>query len=210
MAFLDPNKEIVRTRGRKLPHWFQEGCTVYETIRLCDSLPAAILRPWEARRGLWLRAYGVDVERADWRDRFAELPGDVRLAFHAEWSEGMEALLDAGHGACVLDEPGVRPIVEAALRHWDGVRWRLGDFVVAGNHAYALMTPLEGFEITEEMGHLKRLDDAGDPPPPRDERADLAARGIRPAGAEPRPARIHPGLHRLTLPGAAGALSAAG
>ena len=34
------------------------------------------------------------------------------------------------------------------MRHFDGVRFSLGDFVVAGNHFHALLTPLPGFHGT--------------------------------------------------------------
>ena len=157
MGFLTPHKPIVRTKGRKLPHWFQEGCTVFVTGRLADSLPEAAHRRWRVRQRNWLASHGVDTRDPAWREAFAALPGDVRRAFHEAFSAGFQDLLDQGHGACLLREPAVAGVVEEAMTHFDRRRYLLGERVLAGNHFHALLTPLPGFDATREVTLWKRI-----------------------------------------------------
>ncbi len=58
----------------------------------------------------------------------------------SEWQKW----LDARHGSCVLEIPCVRELVIHALRVFAGVRYELGEHVVAPNHVHALIrTALE-------------------------------------------------------------------
>ena len=157
MSFLNPNRSVERTRGRKLPHWFQEGCTVSVTARLADSLPASAMTDWRQKQRVWLRGSGIDIDDPRWREAFAELPGEFRRRFHEEFTEGFQKMLDAGHGCCLLAEPEVAGVVEEALTHFDGLRYAIGDRVLAGNHFHALMTPLNGFRVRAEVTAIKRI-----------------------------------------------------
>lgn len=51
----------------------------------------------------------------------------------------MHALLDAGHGECLLQRCAVRAIVENSLKYFDGQRYLLGDFVIMPNHVHLLV-----------------------------------------------------------------------
>ena len=157
MKCFDPNLPVERTRGRKLPHWFQAGCTVYVTGRLADSLPRSAYKAWRAAQARWLHGLRIDTRDPAWRDAFKELPGEVRRRFHAEFSEGFQRLLDRGHGACILREEPVAAVVEEAMQHFDGVRYLRGDGVLAGNHFHALLTPLPGFDVRAEVTKWKRI-----------------------------------------------------
>lgn len=64
----------------------------------------------------------------------------------------MEAWLDAGEGSCVLRDPVIRGIVQAALQHFDGERYELGDFVVMPNHVHVLFRPF-GTHRIEDILH---------------------------------------------------------
>jgi type I restriction enzyme R subunit len=46
--------------------------------------------------------------------------------------------LDSNQGRCVLRQPELAKIVADALMHFDGVRYRMGDFVVMPNHVHLL------------------------------------------------------------------------
>src|SRR5204862_6392833 len=50
------------------------------------------------------------------------------------WHDG----LDAGHGACVLRQRALAEVVENSLRHFDGDRYELLDFVIMPNHVHLL------------------------------------------------------------------------
>lgn len=53
--------------------------------------------------------------------------------------EQRQALLDAGHGSCVLRDPRIAALVERALFFFDGQRYRLLAWVVMPNHVHVLI-----------------------------------------------------------------------
>lgn len=135
--FFDPQSEFLVT-SRSLPHWEQPGVTYFITIRTADSIPAAVLDLWESQRQDWLRRHGVDPQRPDWRLQLNLLPPRLRQTFHREFTARFERHLDDCHGDCVLRQPHLAKIVANSLRHFDGERYHLGDFVVMPNHIHLL------------------------------------------------------------------------
>ena len=115
------------------------------TFRLADAAPAHLLLRWQKQREGWLRNFGIAHGSPGWQAAFTALPPDLRREYHARFTRGFQRLLDRGHGSCILSRPEVAAVVEAVLRHFDGVRYRLGDFVVMPNHVHVLFTPLAGF-----------------------------------------------------------------
>ncbi|MEI6072908.1 MAG: class I tRNA ligase family protein [Verrucomicrobiae bacterium] len=138
--------EPVKIRqGASLPHWEQAKTTFAVTFRLADSLPRSVLSEIaEDRRTLALRALEgkllSDHEAAEWQKLF---------------SEKIQALLDAGHGACHLAEPEVAGIVLDALRHFDGDRYELHACCIMPNHVHAVFTPGGGHELSKILHSLK-------------------------------------------------------
>ena len=65
------------------------------------------------------------------------------------------AHLDAGHGACWLKDPRVSTLVENALLHFDGRRYRLLAWCVMPNHVHALVEMQEGFPLSEVVHSWK-------------------------------------------------------
>ena len=55
---------------------------------------------------------------------------------HPGWNDH----LDACHGSCVLKRPALADEVSKSLRHFDGDRYQLHDFVVMPNHVHLLAT----------------------------------------------------------------------
>ncbi len=184
------------------------------TARLADSLPASAMTDWRQKQRVWLRGSGIDIDDPRWREAFAELPGEFRRRFHEEFTEGFQKMLDAGHGCCLLAEPEVAGVVEEALTHFDGLRYAIGDRVLAGNHFHALMTPLNGFRVRAEVTAIKRITAKRIHEIRGTFRAGVAAGKLRPPRAEPGAVAEDPGVHRvaLTPPGAqhAGAEHAGG
>ena len=99
---------------RHLPHWTQKDVTYFVTFRLADSLPKEKLDLWYVERELWFKDH-------------QEPYSDIELAEYAQcFSERINGWLDAGSGSCILADPARAHIVEQALRHFDGERYRLG------------------------------------------------------------------------------------
>lgn len=61
----------------------------------------------------------------------------------------IEQLLDAGHGACWLEHPSVADIVENALLHGDGARYRLLAWCVMPNHIHALIETNSAYPVSK-------------------------------------------------------------
>lgn len=104
-----PIHKFWHSRGY-LPHCDTPGLLQFITFRLNDSLPSQVLRH-------------LMQETDDEMQRFKRI----------------EALLDAGHGECWLERPSVANIVEDALLHDDGQRYRLLAWCVMPNHVHVLI-----------------------------------------------------------------------
>ena len=63
--------------------------------------------------------------------------------------------MDKGHGACVLKEEANAAIVEQAIRHFDGERYRLGHFVVMPNHVHLIVRPIMGNALSDILHSWK-------------------------------------------------------
>jgi REP element-mobilizing transposase RayT len=124
----DPESPV-RIYQRNLPHWRQEGATYFTTFRLADSLPEARLLELSARRAAWERANPPPRSEGQWK------------ALARTTIEHIERWLDEGAGSCMLRQTIAGDIVEAKLRHFDGVRYELGAYVVMPNHVHALVRP---------------------------------------------------------------------
>ncbi len=107
---------------RRLPHWEQSQATYFVTFRLADALPASVVQMLDERRRL-----GALSEIEDW-----------------EW---LDSYLDAGSGTGLLARPSCAQIVEGTLRHFDGVRHHLSDFVVMPNHVHSLVQPIGPYDL---------------------------------------------------------------
>src|SRR5262249_11571853 len=58
--------------------------------------------------------------------------------FQKTFNRCREAFLDTCHGRCLLKRPELAQIVAESLLHFDGQRYRMGDFVVMPNHVHLL------------------------------------------------------------------------
>lgn len=121
-----------RTRGY-LPHYDHPGTVQALTFRLADSLPAELYERWERE----LRERDSEEER-------------VR-----ELSQRCEHWLDAGHGQCLLQRPECAEIVENAMLHFNGVRYRLRAWCIMPNHVHCLAELHPEFQIGEVVHSWK-------------------------------------------------------
>ena len=116
-----PNGEGPRgwySRGY-LPHFDGGEVAQSITFRTAGSLPADLLRSWTEERR-----------------RSSTTEADVKLA------ERVEQHLDAALEARLLANPRVAKMMEDALLHFDGERYRMHAWAVMPNHVHALATPV--------------------------------------------------------------------
>jgi REP element-mobilizing transposase RayT len=130
----------------KLPHLKKAGVIYFVTFRLADSLPAHEVARLKHERQ-------VILEQA----RAAKSP----LTWHEEeqllswYCDKVETLLDAGHGACWLSQPGAADLVAGALNFFAGQRYELRAWVVMPNHVHAVVWPMPGNTLSEILHSWK-------------------------------------------------------
>jgi len=137
LHYFDPSTPIGRLRGGNLPHWRQDGAIYFVTWRTADSMPHERVDQWTEQRDAWLKAHPEPWSLRDEEEYYRLFPD--------RW----EAWLDEGHGECLLATPEVRQIVEEVLRHEDGTKYRLEDFIVMPNHVHVLASPLGKHTLSE-------------------------------------------------------------
>jgi type I restriction enzyme R subunit len=131
------SKQGVAIVERRLPHWSQAGTIAFITWRTWDSMPEAVLERWLAERNAWLLRQGIDPDHDGWRARLGLLAPALRAEYQ-QFADRWNEHLDEGHGQCVLRRTELAAEVAASLRHFDGDRYDLTDFVVMPNHVHLL------------------------------------------------------------------------
>jgi alanine-synthesizing transaminase len=117
-----------------LPHFDGGEVTQFVTIRLFDSVPTNVLRQWMME---------LEQQVSDESER--------AITLHRK----IEAYTDQGFGECWLQQAEIAEIVERALLHFDGERYRLSAWVVMPNHVHFLMAPLSGHSLPKILQSLK-------------------------------------------------------
>ena len=136
--FFDPGAEV-DVSWRKLPHWDQRDAYYFLTWRTADSIPAPALEQWHHERTCWLAAHGILCQKQeDWQGEIEKLPEAEHREFYRLFTQRWHELLDAGHGKCLLRDPGASEIVAENLRHGEGVHYELEAWVVMPNHVHVL------------------------------------------------------------------------
>jgi type I restriction enzyme R subunit len=134
--FFDPNAELHIGKHCR-PHWSQAGAVVFITFRANDSIPRAVIENWEQEKQEWLRLRGWDAE-THWSVIVPTLSAKDKADFHKTFNRTRETFLDTCHGRCLLKRPELARIVADSFHHFDGQRYRLGDFVVMPNYVHLL------------------------------------------------------------------------
>jgi tetratricopeptide (TPR) repeat protein len=148
-TFLHPDKPIDRYKIN-LPHWRQEGATYAITFRLADSLPKSVIDEYMTEKQ---RLYSM-LEKA-----IAD--GDETMARNCDerlrelYSSRVESALDAGHGACLMNDPEIARIVADAIRHFDGDRYELAAWCLMPNHVHLIIKPRAGHQLGDIIRGIK-------------------------------------------------------
>jgi len=101
-----------------LPHFDADALIQLITFRLADSLPKVIFDELVA-----LASSDVDLRQK------------------------IETMIDNGLGTCALRDPVIAAVVQNALHHFDGARYRLIAWVVMPNHVRVLIEQIGGFPL---------------------------------------------------------------
>ena len=128
------------TEGENLPHWTCNNAIYHLSFRLADSVP-------QSKREEWLRERESIVENAKRMNRSLTEQEEKRVQFL--YSERIEKYLDDGHGECCLAKPEIAAIVENALKHFDGERYRLHAWAIMPNHVHVVVEPVAGHELSK-------------------------------------------------------------
>ncbi len=115
-----------------LPHLDSNDVIQHVTFHLADSLPK------ETLLRIWAEIQELKPEQKDIEKR-----------------RRIEALIDAGHGACWLQRPDCAQIVQDALLHFDTERYRMIAWVVMPNHVHALFQTMNGWSMNAVVGSWK-------------------------------------------------------
>jgi REP-associated tyrosine transposase len=116
-----------RSRGY-LPHFDQPGLVQSLTFRLHDAVPSAVIDSWKTRLA-WIE----NLPAAD--------PREVKLR------KLLSRYEDAGHGSCWLRDKRIAALVEEALLHFDGQRYRVIAWCVMPNHVHGLIETRGGWPL---------------------------------------------------------------
>jgi type I restriction enzyme R subunit len=119
------------------PHWSQDGAVVFITFRTHDSIPREVIERWDREKSDWILRRGCS-ESGHWTRLVELLSERDRAEFHRTFNRCREDYLDTCHGRCLLRQPKLSSIVADSLLHFDGDRYRMGDFVVMPNHVHLL------------------------------------------------------------------------
>lgn len=122
------------------PHWSQAGAIVFLTFRTHDSIPREVVERWDREKLDWLTRKGCVVSGQDWSSLIKSLNDSDRIRFNRHFDRCRETFLDTCYGECLLRRPELAQIVADTLLHFDGQRYRMGDFVVMPNHVHLLVT----------------------------------------------------------------------
>jgi REP element-mobilizing transposase RayT len=144
--FYDKRAKLTITY-RNRPHWKQSGKVHFITWRQADSLAKVQLEQIKRDRDAWAKRYGMQD--------IGSLPYAVQKEHHRLFRARVEQWLDAGAGSCALRKPEARDVIRETLYLFDGERYRLGSFAIAGNHVHVLMVPLPGYDLSRIMHSWK-------------------------------------------------------
>ena len=142
-----PNPLVAGLHFRgKLPHLKKEGAAYFVTFRLADSLPAHEVSRLKHERQIILEQARAAKSPLTWHEEQQLL---------AWYCDKVEALLDAGHGACWLSKAEIARLVAGALNHFVGQRYELRAWVVMPNHVHAVVWPMQGHTLSDILHSWK-------------------------------------------------------
>ena len=119
-----------------LPHLDQPNMIQSINFRLHDAVPEAVIERWQQE------LHG----RSD-------LPQDHPIVVNLR--HRLVLYEDSGHGACWLRDERIATLVENALFHFDGERYRLIAWCIMPNHVHVLIETFPGYRLDKVLHSWK-------------------------------------------------------
>jgi REP element-mobilizing transposase RayT len=82
---------------------------------------------------------------------------DSEALINRDFRRQVERYLDKGHGACHLRRPDVAGLVCGAMRHFEGQRYVLKEWVVMPNHVHVVLWPMPNELLSEILKSWKQF-----------------------------------------------------
>src|SRR5205085_1013306 len=86
------------------------------------------------------------------QNRFTNVKTESKYQLEYEYFSKIEKYLDSNKGSCWLKNPEIAACIAAALRHFDGERYRLFAWTIMPNHVHVLFEVLPGQSLSS-IGH---------------------------------------------------------
>jgi REP element-mobilizing transposase RayT len=109
-----------------LPHFDRPDILQSITFRLHDAVPEHVVQRWKTELNWVEKLPATDPQEVELRKRIAKYE-------------------DSGHGSCWLRDERIAILVEHALLHFDGQRYRLIAWCIMPNHVHVLVETREGW-----------------------------------------------------------------
>ena len=151
----NPLRSGIHTRGY-LPHVKREGARYFVTFRLDDSLPKVVLLKHQAERAARLQRFYAQQEAAK-KSKAAPAPVENLDDIERDYFRKLEAYLDKGCGECWLRRAEIAGTVAAAIRFFEGQRYRPDAWVVMPNHVHAVLWPMPNHTLSTITQSWKRF-----------------------------------------------------
>lgn len=119
-----------------LPHLDSPGLLQSINFRLHDALPHHVVERWK--------------QELHWGEALAQ---DDRIAVVLR--QRIASYEDAGYGACWLRDERIASLVENALLHFDGQRYRLIAWCIMPNHVHVLIETWPGYRLDKVLHSWK-------------------------------------------------------
>jgi putative DNA methylase len=115
-----------------LPHFESSEVIQSITFRLADSLPANVVDAWQRQL-----------------DQLPEKQREVEVRIR------IQSYLDAGYGECWLKDAEIANLVENALLHFDGQRYRMFAWCIMPNHVHVLTQFMDAYSMSSVLHSWK-------------------------------------------------------
>lgn len=117
-----------------LPHFDQHGLCQSINFRLYDSVPIEVIVKW----------------REELEHQYTKLPNkNIDAEIEASLRHRIVEYEDAGHGKCWLRDSRIAVLVENALLHFDGQRYRLLAWCIMPNHVHTLIETMPKYSLSQ-------------------------------------------------------------
>jgi len=150
ISFIQDHEAIHKFDGSNLPHWQQDGATYAVTFRLADALPQTALNNYNKEKKHWHEVR----DEAHKKGEGTTAKDATKQLFHC-FNKHLEQALTQNYGECTLNNPAAYKIVQDAIMHFEGERYKIFAYAIAGNHVHAIVKPIGEHQLSDILHSWK-------------------------------------------------------